>query len=247
MNARFGVAAILALAVTSLPLQAATLYNVQFTAPGGTQSGLMAGDGTVATLAGVSGSSIADIDASETFSSGIFGFDTNSANSLFTGDALRIEQVPSPVNDVDTEDELARGFFQIDVAAVSGTLDLESITFEGLRATGGSSQRGVEVLATVNGGAFSPLGSATTVVDLDLITPNRNSSDAEDILGDLSAAAFQGVTSASFRFYGTNEGSGGVEFGNISINGTLAPVPEPSAIALLAIAGAGLAGLRRRK
>jgi hypothetical protein len=61
---------------------------------------------------------------------------------------------------------------------------------------------------------------------------------------DLSGAAFQGLTSITFRVLGYNAAYGWVQFDNITVNS--AAVPEPSLLALAGMGIAGLMALRRR-
>jgi hypothetical protein len=60
----------------------------------------------------------------------------------------------------------------------------------------------------------------------------------------LSGAAFQGLTSITFRVLGYNAPYGYVQFDNITVNA--GAVPEPSLLALAGMGIAGLMALRRR-
>jgi hypothetical protein len=67
---------------------------------------------------------------------------------------------------------------------------------------------------------------------------------------DLSGAAFQGVTSVTFDLYGYVQNNGNVQFNNITVNGSVAAVPEPNTLALVGmglISTFKLASARRRK
>src|SRR2546423_1363305 len=61
--------------------------------------------------------------------------------------------------------------------------------------------------------------------------------------GDLSGAAFQGINSVTFRSYPLTPANGNtMDFSGMTLNGTV--VPEPGALACVALGGVGL--LRRR-
>jgi hypothetical protein len=89
------------------------------------------------------------------------------------------------------------------------------------------------VVVSVNGGAYTALGSAN-------VTADRNTAPFDSVSLSLTGPAFQGISSVDFR---VNSTGGGIEYTNFAINGT---TPEPSAIALLGAAFAA-ASLRRRR
>jgi hypothetical protein len=64
---------------------------------------------------------------------------------------------------------------------------------------------------------------------------------------DLSAARFQGLTGpVEYRMYISTPGTGqSLEFSNVTLNGTVAPVPEPASLALAGAAVLGWAAGRR--
>jgi hypothetical protein len=63
---------------------------------------------------------------------------------------------------------------------------------------------------------------------------------------NLSGAAFQNITSITFKIFGYNADYGYEQFDNVTVNGTLGAVPEPGSLALAAMGIAGLMALRRR-
>jgi hypothetical protein len=64
---------------------------------------------------------------------------------------------------------------------------------------------------------------------------------------DLTGAAFQGLTSITFDVYGYVNNGGDMQFDNFTVNGTIAPVPEPGVLALTGIGMSGLFGLMARR
>jgi hypothetical protein len=87
--------------------------------------------------------------------------------------------------------------------------------------------------------AGSGLGSADALTQRPTLSPATV---------DLSAARFQGLTSpVEFRMYISTPGTGqSLEFSNVTLNGTVAPVPEPTSLALVGAAAFGWAAARRR-
>jgi hypothetical protein len=117
---------------------------------------------------------------------------------------------------------------------ISGTelFDVTSLSFDAKNATTTAAGRGYSVQVSVNGGAYAPLGSGT-------VSAFRGSTPAFDSV-TLPTTGTTGITSIDFRVTST---TGGVEYTNISINGT---VPEPASAAGLALGAAALAVRRPR-
>jgi hypothetical protein len=125
-------------------------------------------------------------------------------------------------------------YMQFGVGGGAGGIRLDSLTFQAKKATTSVSTRGYNVVVSVDGGAYTALGSAN-------LTADRNSPAFDSVSLSLTGPAFQGISSVDFRVNTT--GSNGVEYTNFAINGT---TPEPSAIALLGAAFTA-ASLRRRR
>jgi hypothetical protein len=139
-------------------------------------------------------------------------------------------------------------YFEITLTADSGyALDLDGIVFGiGRSATGprqwqwrsniDSYTTAIATYTTVNAG----LGESSGV----LTNPDANSNWTGNEL-DLAGAAYQGLSTITFRFYGYNAeastGTGGLQ-GPLTISGTV--VPEPSIVLLGSF---GLLGLLRRR
>lgn len=199
--------------------QAQPLYNVQFGNQAG-QTGVYMPDLVNVTVApGVNGSSAQSILDTETVQDEVsaqfvFANDQPASNSI-TGGPLRVEH--NPGDDVD-ETEFEEGYFLIEVAPNLGTFDLDNLTFEAQRATGGDSQRGFELYVETNGSAFD-FNSSPQLLDIDFEPTNRNDGPTNyDV--DLTGLDFQGISSVAFRFYHTSASTGGMEFGNISLFGS---------------------------
>jgi len=125
-------------------------------------------------------------------------------------------------------------------------LDLSDLDIRYDRSTSGPSVIGIQL--SINGGGYTSIFSDASV--------NVNGEDNLDI--DLSA--FDRVTSASFRLFGSGASSGtgtldiepltGISPDRgIVVNGTVAAVPEPGGFELAAVAFLGICGSRwwRRK
>jgi hypothetical protein len=116
---------------------------------------------------------------------------------------------------------------------------LASLVFDVARG-GGATPRGWYVYESVDG--FT-LGSA--------LQSNPNDPDQRPTFGNvtvpLTAARFQNLTSPiEFRMYISTPATGqSLDFDNIVLNGTVAPVPEPSSLALVGLAVTGWAARRR--
>ncbi|YCM46074.1 hypothetical protein V2O64_08595 [Verrucomicrobiaceae bacterium 227] len=111
-----------------------------------------------------------------------------------------------------TTDASATQYFQFGIAGGNGQIQLTNLTFDAVRATGGSTVRGFDIDVSVNGGAYIDLGASD-------VANNRNDGLAPFTL-DLSSGDFQLISSIDFRVFSTG---GGIEYTNFAINGTLAP------------------------
>lgn len=127
------------------------------------------------------------------------------------------------------------------------TLSLTNLTFNygvGSNATGVTSNFYYAVFASVNGGAFTQLGSTFDSGSLSL-TQNATTNLG---LQTINLSSISGVDSVEFRVWVSStfgNGNTGAIFQNISVDGAVVPVPEPS-ITMLGGLGA-LALLRRRR
>jgi hypothetical protein len=60
----------------------------------------------------------------------------------------------------------------------------------------------------------------------------------------LTAAQFQGLTSITFRLYGYNAAYGSEQMNDLTVNGSVVPVPEPNALTLAGMGIMSLFGLK---
>ena len=136
-------------------------------------------------------------------------------------------------------------FFTFDVAADAGyQLDLSSLDFNVARG-GGSTPRTYDIRTSLDGFATSLTG----VVPVLTQRPVQGGTGYTAVSVDLSAAQFQGLTSPltfQFRFF-TPGVSQNIDFDDITLNGEVAVIPEPSSLALLALAGGWLFRRRQRE
>lgn len=114
-------------------------------------------------------------------------------------------------------------------ANAGNELDLTSFSFIVGRG-GGTTPRGYDVRSSVDGYAAT-LGQS----DVGVQRPNFVT-----VPVDLSGSQYQHLSSIQLRIYGYTPGSGqSIDLDTITLNGTVAAVPEPAAVAF----GLGLAGL----
>lgn len=129
--------------------------------------------------------------------------------------------------------DASANYFTFGISGGAGLLTAESLTFQAKKATGGVATRGYSVQYSVDGGAFSLLGSAN-------VTADRNTAPFDNVTLPLTGSSFQNISSIDFR---VNSTGGGVEYTNIAINGI---IPEPSGFALTVLGGMLALGRRRR-
>ena len=126
------------------------------------------------------------------------------------------------------------GYFQFGVSGGMSLITLTDLTFNAKKATASVSTRGYAVTASVNGGAYTSIGTAAN------LTADRSAAPFDTVVLSLAGAQFQNISSIDFR---VKTSGGGVEYANFTVNGA---VPEPSAAILGALSLAGLLTLRRR-
>lgn len=242
MSVKFVFATVmLGLVTACTQVSAATLYNLQFG---------NAGDGSesVLTIAqDVDGPTAVELQASSNTDRFIFDDSGATASGLITGGAATAGSQGGGEQGTATSNIDGESFDLTISAAAGNLLDLDSFSFEAVRGTGGDNDRGIEVFAETNGDSFV-LGTSTLVIDDDVIEPNRNSLSVVLLTADLTGPEFQGIESVTFRFIPvTANGTGNLDFGNITLTGDVAAVPEPSTVALVLCAAVGLVALGQRK
>lgn len=136
--------------------------------------------------------------------------------------------------------DFAAGYLEFTVSADPGlTLNLTSLDFASARG-GGQGTRGFEVYAAVNGAAFNQ--ATDLLLDIDNEPGTRTTPTDRSI--DLTGAAFQGISSITFRYYAlTNASTRSIDFAGMQLNGTV--VPEPASLAIVGLGGVLLMAGRR--
>lgn len=141
-------------------------------------------------------------------------------------------------------------YFQFSLVADAGfEIDMTSINFGIGRSSTGPRQwqwrsSADDYAATI--GSYTTTNASLTNFGGVLTNPDSDSSWTGNVL-DLGGAAFDGLSSITFRLYGFNaegaSGTGGLQ-GNLTFAGVTTAVPEPAASFLAAI---GLLGILRRR
>ncbi|YCM46075.1 PEP-CTERM sorting domain-containing protein [Verrucomicrobiaceae bacterium 227] len=153
-----------------------------------------------------------------------------------TSGAPRFRNTESGQNNVRgtlTTDASSTQYFQFGILADDGTaINLTSLSFSAVRATGGTTVRGFDIDVSINGGAYTDLGAENVI-------NSRN----EGLANYDFPVIDTGINSVDFRVYSTG---GGIEYTNFAINGSLDAIPEPSS-AILAGLGTLALSLRRRR
>lgn len=142
-------------------------------------------------------------------------------------------------------DDDASQYWQFTVTAADGyELDLTSFTFDGARG-GASAPRTYSVRTSVGGTGFG----APSIGSGEFTFQRSGDASATDTMPtftfDLSGPEFQNLTSITFRvFFDTPGVSQNIDIDNVTVNGMVSPIPEPSTAALGL--GAALLMLRKR-
>jgi len=139
--------------------------------------------------------------------------------------------------------DIANVYFSFVVSPDSGyELNLDELTFNVARG-GAATPRTYDVRSSVDGFAASLVAGPVEILT---VRPNFT-----PVSIDLSGAAFQSLTSPlTFRIHYMGQvGQFGqaIDFDDIKLNGEVAVIPEPSTLALLALAGGWLFRRRQRE
>ncbi|WFB36476.1 PEP-CTERM sorting domain-containing protein [Kiritimatiellota bacterium B12222] len=130
------------------------------------------------------------------------------------------------------------------------SISLTSISFDTFAATGGPSTRQVYLFSDKTGITDGDeLISASTVSGSPLI-PYNSTATGQNFSLDLSGiSAFQNISdSVNFRFYTqTPTASQGIAFDDITIEGSVNTIPEPSSYALFCLTGMAFLLFRSRR
>ena len=130
----------------------------------------------------------------------------------------------------------AAQYFQFTFAPNAGSaLNLTSLVFDAARG-GNTAPRGFALRSSLDAFATDVATNSIPTIDPDYTNYNI----------DLTGPMFQSLTSATtFRIYQyVPQAGNGVYYDNLTLSGSITPVPEPASFAALAL---GLAALRRRR
>lgn len=165
---------------------------------------------------------------------GLNVFDTEGVG----GGNIYIRHAPAAAN---TTINFSTGYTEFTISANPGyTMDLTNLTWDSARG-GTSNTRGFEL--------YGVAGGTPTIGDqlLDVNDETGSRSNPVNRSANLTGAAFQGISSVTFRYYALTSSNGSsIDIANLELNGTVNPIPEPSALALFGLASLGLVTRRRR-
>jgi hypothetical protein len=159
-----------------------------------------------------------------------------------------------PVMSISRSDDTAsQAYFQVTLTANAGWLiNMDNWTFDGARG-GGATPRTYEVHSSVAGLArdadISP-APPTSLISGQFLTA-RGAAGASDPLptftADLSSSAYDALSSLTMRVYFfTPTVAQNIDVDNLTFNGVVFPIPEPSSIAASLALAVGTFGVRRR-
>jgi len=153
---------------------------------------------------------------------------TTAANAISTGDYFRLTLTPD----------------------VGNSITVSSLSFDTFAATAGPSARQLYLFSDKTGFAGgSELLTASTVSGSPLI-PYNTATAGQNFSVDLSGvSALANITdSVTFRFYiQTPTASQSLALDDITVNGVVAAVPEPSTFVFLSLGGLALLAVSRRR
>jgi hypothetical protein len=186
------------------------------------------------------------VDPNATASALTFGTSVNTPVS--TNDFY----ISKPVISISRKDDTAaQVYFQATITAAPGMeLNMDSFTFDGAKG-GAATPRTYEVHSSVGGLAISSDPSTPgQVLNSGSFSATRGNPGATDTLPtittDLSSPAYDHLSSLTMRvFFFTPTVSQNIDIDNLTFNGSVGAVPEPSMAAGLALV-AGMLGRRRR-
>jgi hypothetical protein len=220
-------------------------WDFQTTATGGTALG--AQDGAQPTLFNANfGSGTLYLDGSEGSSSWVSSATASRELNAFTGTAVNASNGLSTVTTSPAAlafvNETANGKFAVFKFDLSTVFDPIEITLSAQRTSTGFTTQTWEF--STDGITYNPIGTLVSGTTTGTIASSFGGS------GILTLPQFSGLAGASTAFVratfdGATSGTGNNRVDNIQFNA----VPEPSTYAMLALAGAGLAGytIRRRR